>query len=75
METAIIVRGRIADPHHIELEEPIQGLTGSVEVTVRAVGARSQDIFDLIASLASGSRSNDDIDRQIAEERASWGDR
>jgi hypothetical protein len=75
METAIIVRGRIADPHHIELEEPVRGLTGPVEVTVRAVGAAAQDVFDRIASLAPGARSKEEIDLQIAEERASWGDR
>jgi hypothetical protein len=79
METAIIIRGRIADPHHIELDEPVQGLTGSVEVVLRAVetgtGAAARDVFDLIASLAPGGRSKADIDRQIADERASWGDR
>jgi hypothetical protein len=79
METAIILRGRIADPHHIELDEPVEGLTGTVEVMLRAVGTSPdvavQDVFDLIASLTPGSRSKDEIDRQIADERASWGER
>jgi hypothetical protein len=84
METAIIIRGKITDSRHIELDEPVQGMTGVVEVTLRAVaanavaanaGAAAHDVFDLIATLAPGGRSKDEIDRQVADERDAWGDR
>ena len=41
----------------------------------RAAKGRREDVFEMIASLAPGSRSKADIDRQIKEERSSWGDR
>jgi hypothetical protein len=79
MEKGIIVRGKLSDPQHIELAEPITELRGEVEVVVRSVPPSqpqlSQDIFDFIASLPPGMRSKKDIDRQIQEERDSWGDR
>jgi hypothetical protein len=79
MERAIIVRGTLSDPLHIELVEPITGLRGEVEVVVRsAPNSQSQprqDIFDFIASLSPGTRAKEDIDRQIQEERDAWGDR
>lgn len=79
MERAIIVRGTLSDPLHIELAEPVTGLRGEVEVVVRSVpdsqSQPRQDIFDFIAGLSPGTRSKEDIDRQIQEERDAWGER
>jgi hypothetical protein len=79
MEKVIVVRGKLSDPLHIELAEPISELHGEVEVAIRSmVSPRpqfGQDIFDFIAHLSPGTRSKEDIDRQIQEERDSWGDR
>jgi hypothetical protein len=79
MERAIIVRGTLSDPLHIELAEPVTGLRGEVEIVVRSAPASQsqprQDIFDFIASLPPGTRSKEDIDRQVQEERNAWGDR
>jgi len=79
MERAIVVRGTLSDPLHIVLAEPVTELRGEVEVVVRSVPAAQlqprQDIFDFIASLPPGTRSKEDIDRQIQEERDAWGDR
>ena len=79
MERAIVVRGVLSDPLHIELIEPVTELCGEVEVVVRSVSALQsqprQDIFDFIATLPPGSRSKEDIDRQIREERDAWDDR
>jgi hypothetical protein len=78
MEQAIIVRGTLSDPLHIELAEPVTGLRGEVEIVVRAAPASQpprQDIFDFISSLSPGLRSKEDIDQQIQEERDAWGDR
>ena len=35
MDGAIVVRGTLSDPSHIELDEPVSGINGPVEVTVR----------------------------------------
>lgn len=35
MERAIIVRGKMSDPRHIELDEPVTEVQGTVEVVVR----------------------------------------
>lgn len=79
METALILRGRLSDSRTIELDEPVPGMTGEVEVVLRPIAAPDQarpvDVFDLIAAAAAGSRSKEDIDAQVAEERGSWGDR
>jgi hypothetical protein len=79
MENAVIVRGKMGDSRHIELDEPVPGLLGDVEVVLRplanAPDATAPDVFDVIASLSPGTRSKEDIDQQLAEERASWGER
>ena len=77
MGKAAIVAGRMADPTHIELEEALTGILGKVEVVVRAVDAMqpdARDILDLISTLPAGTRRKEDIDRQIYEERLSWGE-
>jgi hypothetical protein len=76
MNRGLIARGRLSDPQHIELSEPVSDIRGDVEVRIRQLPkAGAEDVFDLIAGLAPGSRSKADIDQQIREERASWGDR
>lgn len=37
MPRAVVVRGRISDPRHVELDEPVTGWRGPVEVTLRAL--------------------------------------
>ncbi len=77
METALILRGRLSNSRHIELDEPVPGVDGEVEVVLRRVaisgGPTTVDVFDLIAAGVPGARSKEDIDRQIADERGSWG--
>lgn len=77
MERAIIVRGRLSGPRRIDLDEPVDEVTGEVEVVVRSVEAKParRSLADVLRSLPPGTRSKEDIDRQIAEERDSWGDR
>jgi len=73
METALIVRGRISNARHIELDEAVPGVDGEVEVALRRVSASEQpgtvDVLELIAACAPGTRSKAAIDRQVAEER------
>jgi hypothetical protein len=37
MERAVVVRGHLSDPNHIDLDEPVSGIRGAVEVTLRPV--------------------------------------
>jgi hypothetical protein len=80
MERAIIVRGRLSGPRRIDLDEPVEEVTGEVEIVVRrapveAKPAPRRHLADVLRSLPPGTRSKEDIDRQVAEERDSWGDR
>jgi hypothetical protein len=75
VERAISVRGRLSGPTRIDLDEPVEDISGEVEVVIRqveATAAPQRDIFDVLSSLPPGTRSKEDIDRQIAEERDSW---
>ena len=85
MERAVIVKGRVTDSRHIELDEPVEEITGEVEVTVRSVEpmreAEPTDVEALVrieeawrAKHPDRLRSKSDLDRYISEERASWGD-
>jgi hypothetical protein len=73
MERPIIVRGRLSDPRRIDLDEAVD-VTGEVEAVVRPIAGPAakpeQDIFEFLRSLPPGTRSKEDIDRQLAEERA-----
>lgn len=79
MERAVVVRGKLTDAQHIELDEPVTELEGPVDVVLRSVPSdidrRDEDIFDFIAKLPPGTRSKEDIDRQIREERENWRER
>jgi hypothetical protein len=73
----LVIRGRLEDSRHIELAEPVVELHGDVVVKLSPAekqDAQQENIFDLIASLPPGTRTKEDIDAQIAEERASWGE-
>lgn len=37
MERAVVVRGTLTEPDRIELDEPLSGIRGAVEVTVRPI--------------------------------------
>jgi hypothetical protein len=39
MAPAVKVRGRFSDPRHIELDEPVNNLTGPVDVVVQEADA------------------------------------
>jgi len=68
MSRGIIARGKISDPRHIELAEPVREIHGEVEVLIRPLPkANTQDVFDIIAAFAPGSSSKADIDQQIRD--------
>lgn len=76
------IKGRISGDHRLEAGVPLDIPEGEVDVIVLVGSAGADDearrrhlemLFDRIRARAP-NRSKDDIDRQIAEERASWGD-
>ena len=76
--TEIVVQGTIADSRHIELAEPIDGVGSSVEVVVRMANRKpksGKNLLDVLARIGQGKRTKEDVDRQIREERETWGDR
>lgn len=79
MNRTVIVSGKLSDSRHVELDEPVTDLEGPVEVVLRRIVPETEgcggDIFDFVAELGPGTRSKEDIDQQIREERKSWGDR
>jgi len=74
-----VVSGRLSDSLNVELDELVTEIESNVEVVLRPVKGQpsktGESIFDLIARLPGGNRSKEHIDRQIREERESWGDR
>jgi hypothetical protein len=79
MNRTVVVGGKLSDSRHVELDEPVTDLEGPVEVVLRSIAPETEgtgeDIFDFIAKLPPGTRSKEDIDQQLREERESWGDR
>lgn len=76
MERGVVVRGMLRG-RHIELDERVDELDGEVEVFLRSVGAtpRPPDVLEVIATMPVGTRSKDDVDSQLAEDRAGWANR
>jgi hypothetical protein len=76
LERAVTVRGRVADFRHIEHGgEPVEGLAGPVEISVRRIvetPAAEEGMLAFLARILAGMRTRAEIDRSIEEERASW---
>ncbi len=76
MGNAIVVKGVLLSPTHLELATPVTSLAGEVEVEVRPVGISekktARDLVEFLRSLPAGTRTKEDIDAQIREERDSW---
>jgi hypothetical protein len=78
MERAVILRGRISGGRRIDLDEPLDEVTGEVEVVVRSVTHASgprPDVRDVLSALPAGSRSQAELYAALGAERASWDDR
>lgn len=79
MQQAIVIKGRLVNPTTVELDEPVSGILGGVEIILRSIAQdhpdESETVFEFLRRLPPGTRTKDDIDEQIREERASWGDR
>jgi len=68
------VRGRLHG-RRIDLDELVDDLDGEVEVTLRPVtgaGPTVADALAIVATFPAGTRTKEDMDRQLLEEHASW---
>jgi len=78
MERAIVVKGRMISPTTIELDESISEVTGGVEVTLRSITpdqpGEGETVFEFLRRLPPGTRTKEDIDQQMREEREAWED-
>jgi hypothetical protein len=78
MQRTVVIRGRLVGPTTVELDEPVPDpeLLGSVEVLLRipaeVAPGGTQSMIEFLQGLPPGVRSKDEIDRQLADERASW---
>jgi hypothetical protein len=74
--SSIVVEGRLISPTQIELAQPVVVSEPSVEVEIRPRPAdRREALLALLKRMMarpSRGRSYEDINRQIADERASW---
>jgi hypothetical protein len=79
MQRTIVVKGRLKDPRTVEFYEPVSEFTGDVEIVLRPMTedyiSKGETIFEFLRRLPVGTRTKVDIDRQIREERDSWGTR
>ncbi len=72
MPRTVVVKGRAVGPHTVELETALPDRTQEVEVVARVADTVGGSLSDYVRALPAGTRSKDDIDRQLREERDSW---
>ena len=79
MQKALVIKGRLTGPRSVELDQPVTGAKAEVEVLVQPLNAtpapNGETISQFLRRLPAGKRSKQDIDRQVQDERGSWGDR
>lgn len=69
MPRTVVIKGRVIGPSTIELEHPLPERTREVDVVARVPDKNSGKLSDYLRSLPPGTRSKEDIDQQIREER------
>jgi hypothetical protein len=75
MSRTVVVKGHVVGDTTVELEEAVPGASSEVEVVLRIPHeqtGRADRLGEVLRSLPPGTRSKDDIDRQIDEDRATW---
>jgi hypothetical protein len=79
MQRSLIVKGRLVGPKSVELDEPVAGMTSEVEVLMRLATdgpeAAGETLSQFLSGLPAGTRSKEEIDKQIHDERDAWGTR
>ena len=72
MTRTVVIKGRVIGPQTVQVDEPLPAHTSEVEVLAHVRTAGAGKLSDFLRSLPPGTRSKEDIDRQVNEERDSW---
>lgn len=72
MTRTVVIKGRKIGPNTVELDEPLPEQASEVEVVARIKTEGHGKLSDYIRSLPPGTRTIEDINRQVDEERDSW---
>jgi hypothetical protein len=72
MSRTVVIKGRVIGPHTVELEAALPDRTQEVEVVARISDRTGGRLSDYVRTLPPGTRSKDEMDRQVREERDSW---
>jgi hypothetical protein len=76
MQETIITHGRLASPNQVELDQPIAGIQGEVDVILRARLPAAEDagesVFEFLRRISPGNLSRDEIDAEVQTERMGW---
>lgn len=72
MSRTVVIKGRVVGPLTVELETPLPERTREVQVVARVVDGVGGKLSDYVRGLPMGTRSKNDVDQQIREERDSW---
>lgn len=71
MTRTIVIKGRVVGPRTVELDKPLPAQTSEVQVLAH-IKTSCRKLSEIIRSFPSGTRTKEDIDRQINQERDSW---
>jgi len=72
MSRTVVIKGRIVGPSTVVLDEPLPANTAAVEVVARVRDVEQPvpgRLSDYLRSLPPGTRTKEDIDQQLREER------
>jgi hypothetical protein len=75
MTRTIVVRGHVVGANTVQVDEPLPERLRDVEVVWHVADedkGRPDQVAALLRSLPLGTRSKEDIDRQIDEDRGPW---
>lgn len=72
MSRTIVVKGRVTGPKTVELDQALPERTREVQVAAQISDEAGGRVSDYLRGLPPGSRTREEIDRQIREERDAW---
>jgi hypothetical protein len=70
-----IIKGRLTDSRHVELDEPVQDAQQVVEVIVQATSSPGETVGEFLARLPAGTRTRREIDAELNRDRNAWDQR
>jgi len=75
MSRTVVIKGHMVGPTTVQLEQPLPEQAREVEVRAELPddpGRRRGRLSEFLRSLPPGTRTKEDVDQQVREERNSW---